>query len=360
MTRPRHYVFAGGGSGGHLTPALAVAEEILSDDPASRITFLTSGRTIDAKVMRDASVVRDKRCTVIAMPVTGTPSLSVSGLKHSVELWRSFRTCCRWMKQHPADVVFATGAFASVPGLLAAHWLKIRTVLFEANATPGRVNRWWSARAAVRLCGCPGTMDQPVENFEFVGMPLRTEARTNGGEKGFVPKTLLIVGGSQGSERLNELIRLSLLSSEIPNDWQVLHQTGDQRALDRKAARYKPISFMPCLFAFLGNATLTVSRAGAVTLAELAATGCPAILVPMSNSAESHQITNAQRLVDCGAALMIDETVPNAAIALGESIKELMADEARRNSMSTAMRRLHHDGAARTIAVRLRQLAQSG
>jgi UDP-N-acetylglucosamine--N-acetylmuramyl-(pentapeptide) pyrophosphoryl-undecaprenol N-acetylglucosamine transferase len=357
MTRPRHYVFAGGGSGGHLTPLIAVAEKLLSEDPSAHVTFLTSGRTIDAKVIQHSPVAGNKCCTVLPLPITRPPNVRPSGWKHLIPLWKSIRQCRRLFSRLHVDVVVGSGAFASVPGLLAARALGIPTVVFEANVEPGRVNRWWAPRAVLRLAGFPGGLGDGLSSFEQAGMPLGDTPLVTAPFK----KQILIIGGSQGSHRLNRIVAKALSETSLPDGWTGLHQTGASTEIIRKsecpASHITATDFIPDVMKQMAQSAFIISRAGAVTLAELAATGCPAILIPLSNAADNHQQSNAQSMADKGAAVVIDETRPEAAADLSRAIACLITDQSARDSMSESMRRMHRPGAALDIARRLKNIA---
>jgi len=359
MTRPRHYVFAGGGSGGHLTPALAVADQLLAEDSEARVTFLTSGRPIDEKVMQNSPVTCHERCAVVRLSVTQPPSIRPSGWTHTVSLWTAFRQCSRLLKSQGVDLVVGSGAFASVPGLLAAHRAGIPTVAFEANVTPGRVNRWWASRAALRLAGFPGGFSTELHDYEHTGMPLTRSAPINDIDR----RQILVIGGSQGSQRLNTIAAKALSETLLPDGWRVLHQTGaNQETVSNSSPATDQITateFVPNVMEQMEQSAFVISRAGAVTIGEMAATGCPAILIPLSSAAHSHQQSNARCLADYGAAIIVDEMKSQAAFDLAGAITDLIADSSVRRSMSEAMRSLHRDDASVDIARRLKHLVET-
>ena len=356
MTQSGHYVFAGGGSGGHLTPSMAVAESVLKRQPDARITFFVSGRSIDRTVLSTAAVVNDPRCTVVPLTVTQPPGARPSGWRHAAALWSSFRTCLAWLKQHPASVLMSTGAFAAVPGLLAARWLRIPIVLFEANARAGKVNRWFSRWATLRLSGWPDVDD--IDFYEPIGMPLRSEFEAQ--SLGSDGNSLLVLGGSQGSRRLNELFVTASADISLPSNWDIIHQTGQQplsvpRAL-ALSERVRRKEFLDNPAEMLQEASIVISRAGAVTLAELRACGCAAILVPLTHAAEAHQVTNADWLASRGAAVVIDEQNPDAVSQLAVTLQQLIEDSDRRTEMSNNIHALHQPQAAERIVDRLIEL----
>lgn len=360
----RRIVFAGGGSGGHLTPSLAIAAALLQQDSDLRVVFVTSGRDIDRRVLRHSAIARDPRCERVILPITQPPTLNWSGPLHLWSLLRSVAKCVKLLRSRPADVVVATGAFASVPGLLAAKRLKIPTVLFEANAVPGRVNRWWAPRSAMKFSGWPVSGVGAELAFEAVGMPVRHEASVSAPARHGAGRQLLIVGGSQGSRRLNEIVRAALPRLNLPGEWKVLHQTGpgrDSAGVGAPASNgVQTVPFIDDLLTEMRRSDLVISRAGAVTLGELAAAGCPAILIPMDSAAENHQNENARRLEKHGAAVVVRETDLLAGERLKNVVVRLIEHPEDRAAMSTAMKSLHRADAAELIARRLIDLAEAG
>lgn len=352
----RQYVFAGGGSGGHLTPSLAVAEAILEHDPAARLLFLTSGRDIDRVVLQHAKLSRHAQYEVVPLKVTQPPSLSWSGVRHLRLLFESVLRCRSALRQRPATVMLATGAFASVPGLLAARRLRIPTVLFEANTVPGRVNRWWAPHASLTLSGLP-TEPGVEPKFEYIGMPVR-RAGSNPCPRMADSRQILVVGGSQGSRRLSELVRQVFSKLTLPPGWNVVLQTGAQAdTAVNDLPVLKTIPFIDDMITEMRRSAFVVSRAGAVTIGELAATGSPSILVPLESASENHQLRNAEQCARQGAAKFVKESGPLAVENLAAAITKMVTDDSGRCAMSQAADELHRADAADQVARRLIELA---
>ncbi len=362
----RHIVFSGGGSGGHLTPAIAIAEAVLTLDADAHLTFLTSGRNVDRTVLGNSFVATDTRCTIIPLSLTQPPRPGRSGPSQVRALWKSIRQCRQVFTTKPVGALLSTGAFASVPGLLAAKWLQIPVILFEANAEPGKVNRWWRRRASMHLSGWPPADAEEKDGFgfQYVGMPVRSDitSRTTPGpstvESGYCQ--ILVLGGSQGSQRLNNMLRAAISQARLPKDWHVLHQTGANDAVQQSYEnrnRITTAAYINDLGSELNRSAFVISRAGAVTLGELAATGCPSILVPLHSAAGNHQRKNAARFVSHGAALLVEETAANAVQELLSAIDRLISDEQTRDAMRQAAQSLHQPGAADHIARLLLELA---
>ena len=359
----RHVAICGGGSGGHLTPALAVAEQIRILDPTARVTFFTSGRAVDRRVIDGSGLSNDRQIEVVRLPILRMPQFSWNMIADSWRFLRSCQVARKHCAKNAVSVVLGTGGFASVPGLIAGS--RIPTVLFEANVVPGRANRLFARRAKSRLVVWP-TGDWTRDNMNghdriVVGMPLRREFRTisepgppDGNHR------LLILGGSQGSRRLNQIMEEALRSLEIPAGWNVVHQTGSADEYDSSSdPRTTRVPFIDNMAATLRSASLVVSRAGAITLAELAATGRPAILVPLKSAGDDHQRHNAVYFANAGAAVVIDESDSSAGENICNLLRQLMTSDARRNKLARNMRKLDRPDGAADIARRLIELCQS-
>jgi len=364
MTEARHFVFAGGGSGGHLTPSIAVSEQLLELTPDCSVSFLTSGREIDQVVLGHSSLANDGRCEIVVLPVTESPRLDVSAFRHLQALGRSVRQCRHLLQRRSANVVMGTGAFASLPGLIAARYLKIPIVLFEANAAPGRVNRWWSKYATARFSGWMTDDQATSHKFEFVGMPTTSGQETvlTGTTGDSNTQQLLIVGGSQGSQRLNELVVSAITQTGLPANWHILHQTGSGKLPTpwprNLSDRVRITDFIADLPQQISDSTVVISRAGAVTISEITTAGRPCVLVPLRNTAEDHQQINAKRIANAGASAIVDEHSPHAIDELVSALQSLLNDEDARSRMQRQSQTLQRPGAARLIARRLLELAE--
>lgn len=360
----RHIAFSGGGSGGHLTPAIAVAEKLLADYSDVQVTFLTSGREIDRDVMHHASISIEDRCTTVHLPVTQPPDFGWSGRSHARDLWKSVLRSYRVLKRRKINAMLATGAFASVPGLLAAKWLRIPSMLFEANVRSGRVNRWWKRRATMALSAWPTMAIEGANEYRSIGMPVRSEVWIPEADQAASPEIrrpqILVVGGSQGSRRVNDLLEQVLMRLALPDHWQVLHQIGSdhQSVMQREInSHVRTVGFIADIGLELRRSAFVISRAGAVTLGEIAATGCPSILVPLSTAAERHQQRNAEYFVEQRAAILVDESSPRAVDELVHAVNHLIRSETDRLAMSQAAQSIHRPGAADEIARLLIELA---
>jgi len=348
---------SGGGTGGHIYPAVAIARELLQLDPEAQIIF------IGGKGRRESTIVPDLGFDFVPVPVESFPrSLSLRWFKVAYSVPLGLLKSLIALKKFSPQLVIGTGGYACGPVLLGASLLHIPVVIQEQNALPGVTNRImgrWADEihvpfeAAVRYF--------PSGRTKITGNPVRPEIAAAMGdhEKLGLKKdrlTILFMGGSQGARSINNaaigaLERLMELEPHI----QVIHQTGKWDFTDMEKA-YDKLPFTKIVRQYFDMmqdiyavTDLVVCRSGAMTLAELAVRGLPAVLIPYPHSAEGHQIVNAQALEDKGAAIMIrDEQLTGECLA--DTLLSLIRDRERLSSMAEVSRSLGKPKAAREIA----------
>jgi len=379
------FVFAGGGSGGHLFPAIAVARELRTRWPDCEITFVGSSRTVEGHILGGEPF--DRR----VIPAAATTDLKRNPLRFAWRHWQGYRDALRWLREIRPRVVIGCGGYASVPAALAANRLGIPLVLLEQNVVPGRATSWLARRARAVCTSFEATAGHLPRGtrVEFTGNPLRAEiaalvtrlperagwpgleqretpAETHPGFPLDQPRprqsslqnnsgpTLVVLGGSQGAASVNAIV-VDFVSEHIDTlaGWRVLHQTG---AHDESAVRerYRKLSFDADVHAFLsdmaaayGRADLVISRAGATTLAELACAKLPAILIPYPRSVRDHQRLNAEAFTRTGAAVIATDGSPSE---LAAALLPLLADPERRRAMSARMAALARTDATQRVA----------
>ena len=366
-------VFCGGGSGGHLSPAIAIIQQMRLLRPDVRCVVFCSDRAVDRQMLATAASHLPELIwhPIVRIPSGAVPRRLALGL---LEIFRSRRQLVSWFRQLQPAVVVGLGAFASFPGVLAAHRLKIPTVLLEANTTPGRATRSLAVFGDCLFTGLP--LPEVWRNrlrMQVIasGVPVRAEVAAIA-RRECTPaanrRTLLVIGGSQGSARLNMLIQQALRdASPLPPDWKILHQAG-ARDVEPLRAFYRSeqlpadvVDFVPNLPEVLPTISLAVSRAGAVTLAELACAAVPAILIPLSTAADGHQQQNARYMAAAGAAEVVDETTSPAVAAarLRTLLRELSHNPNHLMPMSSAARSMARPDAACVIAEHLQQIVNA-
>ncbi|MFA6456004.1 MAG: undecaprenyldiphospho-muramoylpentapeptide beta-N-acetylglucosaminyltransferase [Bacteroidota bacterium] len=308
-------LFAGGGTGGHLYPAIAIAEEIIKKKPGAKVAFVGTKKKIEARVVPQkgfefhtiwiSGFSRRLRLSNILFPV-----------KVVVSLVQSFFVIQK-VKPH---VVIGTGGYVCGPVLWVASLLGIPTVIHESNSFPGVTTRLLASRATKVFITFEVTKKwlSPDAHVELVGNPTRDEldsaTRDDGCHFfGLSPKkrTLFVFGGSLGASSINAAMP-ALVNDAIVNDYQIIWQTGET---DWQSAAHIPqhpnvnvMKYVDRMDYGYAAATLIICRSGATTLAELTRLGKPAILVPYPFAAANHQALNAQTMVDSGAAIMLTDT----------------------------------------------------
>jgi UDP-N-acetylglucosamine--N-acetylmuramyl-(pentapeptide) pyrophosphoryl-undecaprenol N-acetylglucosamine transferase len=354
-------VIAGGGTGGHLYPGIAVAREVLARQPAATISFAGTARGIEARVMPREGFALDlirsgglKGKSIVDRARGAT--LIPLGL---IDAWRI-------VSARRPDLVVGVGGYSSGPVVLVAALRGIPTMLLEQNAVPGLTNRLLS-----RVVQAAAVSFESAKVFfgskAFVsGNPVRPEFLESAGSKessrDAAITRVLVFGGSQGAHAINVAMveAAARLAAQGPH-LRVTHQTGERdvemvRAgytQARLAADVEP--FLHDMGRQLGQADVVVCRAGATTLAEITAAGKPAILIPLPTATDDHQRKNAEALMAGGAAeLLLQRDLTGAVLA--ERIVTLAGDRARRERMAAAARGLSRPDAARLIVDRAMEL----
>jgi UDP-N-acetylglucosamine--N-acetylmuramyl-(pentapeptide) pyrophosphoryl-undecaprenol N-acetylglucosamine transferase len=352
-------LIAGGGTGGHIIPALAVARELVARHSAD-VLFVGTARGLETRLVPDAGF----RLHLIEVGPLKNVSL-MTRLRTFVDLPRSVIACRQLIREFAPQVVFGIGGYASGPGMAAALMLKVPTMAFEPNAMPGLANRLVGKRVQAAAINFPAAA-QWFNNAEVTGIPVRPGFFTIAPHRG--NSHLLIFGGSQGARLFNTAVPsiLPALLEAVPS-LTVLHQCGARHAEVTQAAfaatgadpaRWQVSAFLDDMPARFANASLVMARSGASTVAELAAAGKPSLLVPFAAAADDHQKRNAEEMVKAGAAVMLTEPDLAAPLKLLQSLKELLTDPERLACMSTAARTQAHPGAAERIADRLASLGR--
>lgn len=365
------FFFAGGGTGGHIYPALAVVEQILQRQPDAGIHFFHSTRAVDEHILGATSFRRTP------LPATGLSAHPLKFLRFLSTFRRSYLLAKKVIADNPNPVVIGAGGFVAAPVCLAGHRLGIPVMLLNVDLIPGRANkltaRWADeifvqfdeskeyfgrSRAAISVVGCPlrsgFAHPQPDRAIQELGLDA---------EK----KVLLITGASSGSTRINEAVcRLLSQLEEFADSWQIVHLTGldnfemvQEQYRDARIAR-KVLSYydqMPDLFA---ATDLVIGRSGAVSVAEYAAAGVPSICMPYPHHKDMHQYRNAGKLVEVGAAVIVDDVadVQDRTEWLWEELHGLMEDDETRREMSEACKLVARPNAATDIAIRLLDIAR--
>src|SRR5881275_568683 len=348
-------ILAGGGTGGHVIPALAIAQD-LQKLHGAEVLFIGTARGLENKLVPPAGFpLRLVEVGALNRVSLATRLKTYFGLPSAI--WQARRI----LVEFSPDIVIGVGGYASGPAMMAAIMKGIPTLAFEPNVVPGFANRIvarWVSAAAVHF-------QETAEYFprvEVTGVPVR-QAFFSVPEKRSGPPTLLVFGGSQGARAVNQAVIQCLpdLIQRVPAV-HIIHQTGErdynqvQAAYQRTAASSEVQAFINDMPGAFARADLILCRSGASTVAEIAAAGKPAIFVPFPRAADDHQRVNAQALERAGAAVVLEETKLEG-VWLAETIAALLQDPRRLQQMSEAARNLAHPNAAHDIAELAARLA---
>jgi len=335
-----------------LFPALAVADELKRRDPRLAITFVGGKGGLEQRLV----------------PRAGYPlrTLRVSGMKGrgaAAKLLAALAAgwavvlCCLWMIGSRPDLVIGVGGYASGPAVLAAHLLRVPTMIMEQNHYPGATNRWLAPRVDAVCLPSEAARERLGGLGTVTGNPVRPEFLEIGEPPAGPNLSLLVFGGSRGARSINRAMSDAIEPlAQIEPPPRIVHQTGaaDEGRVrdayrDYPDGRHEIAAFLDDMPERLAAADLVVCRAGATTLAEIAAAGRPAILVPYPYAADDHQRHNAESVEQAGAALVVLDRDLNGT-RLADRIAALAGDPRRRRRMGEAGRRLARPDAAQQIA----------
>ena len=351
-------VFAGGGTGGHVYPALAVAREMIRRRPDTGVLFIGGTRGIERKIVEGSGFPLE------TIPATGFPRKpSPSVVPFVWNLGVSIVRSRTYIGRFKPSVVMATGGYVSGPPVIAARTLGIPVVIQEQNSYPGITNRVLGRFAEIVFLGFEDARKRFGDRVRTVvtGNPVREEIGNSDRETaarafGLDPSlpTVLAFGGSQGARAINRAVS-GAAERIAERDIQVLWQTGERefplwKDFDgRSDGRIRVLPYIAVMADAYAASDLAVARSGAMSIAEITACGLPAVFVPLPTAAENHQERNARSLVETGAAAMILERDLTPGI-LGDTVLAVLCSEERRATMAEASRRLGRKDAAQAIA----------
>ncbi|MDF0532463.1 undecaprenyldiphospho-muramoylpentapeptide beta-N-acetylglucosaminyltransferase [Tsukamurella sp. 8F] len=356
-TRPASVVVAGGGTAGHIEPAMAVADAVQRIDPDARITALGTPKGLEGRLVPE----RGYRLEMIPpVPLPRKPGRDL--LELPARVVGAVRRTRQVLREVEADVVVGFGGYVALPAYLAARSLRLPVVIHEANARAGVANKVGARLATEVFAAVP---DSGIRG-RVVGMPvreaitsldrrgLRAEARAHFGLPGDGP-VVLVFGGSQGALRLNEGI--SGAAPELASAGVgVLHAYGPKNTLDVSEPGYVAVPYLTRMDLAYAAADLAVCRSGAMTVAEVASVGLPAVYVPLPHG-NGEQALNARPVVDAGGGIMVADSDFTPGY-VRDTVAPLALDGDRLAAMGTAAAGCGHRDAAGTVAAAALDLAR--
>jgi UDP-N-acetylglucosamine--N-acetylmuramyl-(pentapeptide) pyrophosphoryl-undecaprenol N-acetylglucosamine transferase len=362
-------VIAGGGTGGHLFPGLAIAQAFVEREKGNEVLFVGTERGIEARVLAGGLFPLK---TIDVIPLKG--GTLMAKLKALVILPRAVYQAISILRKFRPQVVMGVGGYASGPALLGAYLVGIRRAIHEQNVVPGMTNRMLKALSQKIFVSFEETRDYfPKEKTWVTGLPVRAEflaslAKVQEKKRAAQQKswfTLLVFGGSAGAHRINRAMMEALEPLEvIKPSLRIIHQTG-REDLEFVSQGYRDNGFEAVVRSFFEDmascyeaADLVVCRAGASTIAELSICGKAAILIPYPYAAHQHQFLNARKLMERGAARMIEDGALNG-VLLAKEILRLHDAPAERGQMEQAIQGMARPRAAEEIVDQCYELVKA-
>lgn len=342
-------VVSGGGTGGHIYPALALIRTIKQKHPDTEFLYIGTEKGLES------TLVTRENIPFKAIEITGFKrSISAENLKTIARFLKGVKACKKTLKEFKPDAVIGTGGYVCGPVVYAAAKLKIPSIIHEQNSVPGLTNKFLSRYVdKVAICFESARQFFPVKKVVMTGNPRASEVlgqtdtsvlksyELNEGKS-----TVLIFGGSRGARPINEAV-IKALAQFAQKSYQVLYVTGDvhyenvkkEASLVGHSQNISVVPFIHNMPEILRAVDLVVARAGATTIAEITALGLPSILIPSPYVTNNHQEKNAKSLTDNGAALMLLEK-DLTGLKLLETIDAILLDKNKENKMKNAAQKL--------------------
>jgi UDP-N-acetylglucosamine--N-acetylmuramyl-(pentapeptide) pyrophosphoryl-undecaprenol N-acetylglucosamine transferase len=349
------FVLAAGGSAGHVYPAINTARAILELDPSSEVTIMGTDRGLDTTLVPPTGLALE------LLPSTPFPrKLNAQAIAFTPKFLQSIHLARKFMKNNKTDVVIGFGGYASAPAYLAAKSLGLCVIVHEANSTAGLANKLGS-----RITSNVASMfDGVISGARVIGMPLnqdivgldRNSKRINAREFFNLPQTgpvLLVFGGSQGAQSINAAC-FAAVPELLAAGVSVIHSVGSANfqagceITDPSGGCYIPVPFIDRMDLAYSAADLVISRAGAMSVAEISTVGIPAIFIPLPIG-NGEQKRNAQKLIDCGAARVYENSGFTRELIVGE-VLPLILDVPELDRMQAAMNVGNSPNAAKELA----------
>ena len=355
------FILSGGGTGGHIYPAIAIANELRTQFPDAEFLFVGAQDKMEMQKVPQAGY------EIKGLWIAGLQrKLTLQNLMFPLKLATSLLESRRIIKQFKPNVVIGTGGFASGPLLQAAGGAGIPTVIQEQNSFPGITNKLLSKRANA-ICVAYGNLERffPKGKIVFTGNPVRQDLIDIESKRdeaitfyGLDPgkKTLLVLGGSLGARRINQLIEKEL-QNMLSQDVQVIWQCGKLYFEDYKKynqQNVRVIDFIERMDFVYAAADVIISRAGASSVSELCIVGKPVIFIPSPNVAEDHQTKNAQAIVDVKGAILLKESELDSQFSI--VFEALLKDHGKQKQLSDNIKKLAMPNATKVIVEEIKKL----
>lgn len=357
-SRPYRIIISGGGTGGHVYPAIAIANEIMAQKPDTQILFVGANGKMEMTKVPKAGY------EIVGLPIAGIHrKFTTQNLSFPFKLVKSLWGAYNVVRKFKPDAAVGVGGYASGPVLFAATSKGVPALLQEQNSYAGLTNKWLRDRVK-RICVAYEGMERyfPKDKIQLTGNPIRLDvAKANDKRQeamdffGFDEhkQTILIMGGSLGARNINESVMQhidTLIGSDVQLIWQtgsIYYQEMQNRLINHDKSNLRILEFIERMDLAYAAADLVISRAGALSVSELCLVGKAAVFVPSPNVAEDHQTKNAMALVSIGAAAMVQDNEAKKNM-IPEALK-LLSDEKKRKDFEQKIRELAKPNATKDI-----------
>ena len=362
--KPKKFIISGGGTGGHIFPAIAIANELKSRYANSEFLFVGAQDRMEMEKVPEAGY------KIKGLWISGLQrSLSLQNLAFPLKLVSSLSKSQNILKQFKPDVAIGTGGYASAPLLRMAALRKIPCLIQEQNSHAGITNKWLSGKVQ-KICVAYEGMEEffPSEKIKLTGNPVRQDLLniTSKREEAIYSfnlnrdkRTLLVLGGSLGARRINQLIEKSLTFFE-KNNLQVIWQCGkfyEETYKNKGSITVQVHTFLKRMDLAYAAADFIISRAGALSVSELCLVGKPVVFVPSPNVAEDHQTKNAKAISEKNAAILIKESELDSSFE--SKFLELITSEEKQKTLSENIKKLAKPNATKDIVEEIEKLMES-
>lgn len=335
-------VLSGGGTGGHIYPAIAIANFIKEQNPDAEILFIGNTGGMESKLVPRAGY------SIRYIQVQGLRRrISIENLKTAVRLMTSYHSAKKILREFAPDIVIGTGGYVCLPVILAATSMKMRALVHEQNVFPGLTVRMCAGRAdtAISFPETEKYFRRTPKRLLLTGNPIRPELLRQTAEKKTAGEPLVVIsGGSLGAQKINDTL-IELLKMGGQDYYGIIASTGERNyeavmeKIKKEGIRLcenkQILPYIHDMDKVLKRADLAVTRAGAITVSELAALGKPAILIPSPNVTNDHQTYNARTMEKNGAAVLLPESELSAEVLAGQ-IKILLSSQTHLQKMEKA------------------------
>ena len=352
-------LIAGGGTGGHVFPALAVAREWLSRDSKREAVFVGTERGMEMKLVPQAGLPLE---TIRSAGLKGMGPVRL--VRNFLRLGPAFLDSNAILNRHRFNAVLGIGGYAAGPVMLVAAMQELPSVIFEPNAAAGFTNRVLANLVTRVATGYPSVAERLGSKAVFTGCPVRPEFFAIQARRPVPPYNILITGGSQGSSAINRAVSNALpLLAARKEGLRIVHQTGERDykaiapAYEQQGVHAEVAPFFSNMAERFAQADLIVCRSGAITVAEIAAAGRASLFIPFAAATDDHQLRNAEEMVRAGAARLITERELSGERLAGE-ILGLLSDPQRLFELGARARQLARPDAAARIANLIDEVAR--